>query len=85
VRRITGEVRDRAPLVVDDMISTGGMSEAAIGAVREAGCKPDAVVVATHGLFVGPAVERLRPLDRGVCSWPTRSRCPRTFRCRSKS
>jgi ribose-phosphate pyrophosphokinase len=63
VRRITGEVRDRAPLVVDDMISTGGTIEAAIGAVREAGSRPDAVVVATHALLVGPAIERLQALQ----------------------
>jgi ribose-phosphate pyrophosphokinase len=62
VRRITGEVRDRVPLVVDDMISTAGTIEAAVGAVREAGSKAEAVVVATHGLLVGPAIERLRAL-----------------------
>jgi ribose-phosphate pyrophosphokinase len=59
VHRITGEVRDRAPLIVDDMISTGGTIEAAIKALREAGCAPDITVVASHGLFVGPARQRL--------------------------
>jgi ribose-phosphate pyrophosphokinase len=62
VRRITGEVRGRVPVVVDDMISTGGTIEAAVDAVRDAGAQPDAVVVATHGLLVGPAVDRLRAL-----------------------
>jgi len=62
VRDVTGEVRDRAPLVVDDMITTGGTVEAAIKAVLEAGCRPDVTVAATHGLFVGPAAERLRAL-----------------------
>ena len=59
VHRITGEVRDRAPLIVDDMISTGGTIEVAIKALREAGCAPDITVVASHGLFVGPARQRL--------------------------
>lgn len=66
VRRITGEVRDRAPLVVDDMISTGGTIEAAVGAVLRAGGLPRVTVVATHALLVGPALDRLSrmPLRR---------------------
>jgi len=59
VRRITGEVRDRSPLVVDDMISTGGTIEAAVDAVLQAGGRPDVTVVATHALLVGPALDRL--------------------------
>lgn len=62
VNRITGEVRDRAPLLVDDMISTGGTIEAAIKALRAAGCAPDLTVAASHGLFVGPARQRLSAL-----------------------
>jgi ribose-phosphate pyrophosphokinase len=33
VRRLVGEVRGRAPIVIDDMISTAGTVAAAIGAV----------------------------------------------------
>lgn len=62
VRGVTGEVRDRAPLVVDDMITTGGTVEAAIGAVLEAGARPDVTVCATHGLFVANAAARLTAL-----------------------
>jgi ribose-phosphate pyrophosphokinase len=61
-QRITGDVRDRTPLVVDDMISTGGTIEAAVRAVLGAGAIPDVTVVASHGLFVGPARERLAAL-----------------------
>ncbi len=70
VRRITGEVRDRAPIIVDDMISTGGTVAAAAAAAIQAGAKTDVTVVATHGLLVGPAVERLNqlPLRRLVVS-----------------
>jgi ribose-phosphate pyrophosphokinase len=66
VQRITGEVRDRAPLVVDDMISTGGTIAAAVDAVLQAGGRPDVTVVATHALLVGPALDRLArlPLHR---------------------
>jgi ribose-phosphate pyrophosphokinase len=48
--------------VVDDMLSTGGTVAGAIGAVLDAGAEPDVTVAVTHGLFVGPVVERLAPL-----------------------
>ncbi len=68
VRGITGDVRGRKPIIVDDIISTGGTIEAAINILLEKGCKPQITVVASHGLFVGPAVERLSaaPVQRFV-------------------
>lgn len=62
VRGIVGDVRGRRPLIVDDMISTGGTIEAAARALLEAGCVPDLVVAASHLLLVGPAEARLRAL-----------------------
>jgi len=62
VHGITGEVRNRSPIIVDDMISTGGTIAAAAAALIEAGCEPDLSVVASHALLVGPAVGRLRAL-----------------------
>jgi ribose-phosphate pyrophosphokinase len=60
VQRVMGDVRGCVPIVVDDMIGTGGTIEAAIKAVLVAGCSQDDIaVVASHGLFVGPAGERL--------------------------
>ena len=68
VTRVTGDVQHRAPVIVDDMITTGGTIEAAVDALLAAGCLPRITVVASHGLFVGPAVERLRrlPIQRIV-------------------
>jgi ribose-phosphate pyrophosphokinase len=68
VRSITGNVRGRAPIIVDDMISTGGTVAAAIESLLAGGSEPHISVVASHGLFVGPAVGRLRaaPLKRIV-------------------
>ena len=64
VSHVTGEVRDRVPIVIDDMISTGGTIEAAIRAVFTAGARREGVIVAaTHGLFVGECVNRLRGLE----------------------
>jgi len=62
VRGVTGEVRERAPIIVDDMISTGATIAAAHGALRHAGCRTEVTVVATHALLVSDAVERLRVL-----------------------
>ncbi len=63
VQRIIGDVRDREIVVVDDMITTGGTIEKAIKALLDAGCSSSGIkVVASHGLFVGNAVDRLAQL-----------------------
>jgi ribose-phosphate pyrophosphokinase len=62
VSHVTGDVRDSSPIIVDDMISTGGTIEAAYLALREADCREELIVVATHGLLVGKAIERLQAL-----------------------
>ncbi|GAA4507063.1 ribose-phosphate pyrophosphokinase [Nonomuraea ferruginea] len=56
---LVGDVRDRPVVIVDDMISTGGTIEAAAEVVAGHGAAPEIVVVATHGLFVASAAERL--------------------------
>lgn len=68
VRGIVGEVTGRAPVIVDDMISTAGTIEAAVAALIAAGCLREITVVATHALLVGPAITRLSglPLKRLV-------------------
>jgi ribose-phosphate pyrophosphokinase len=59
---VIGDVRERLPLIVDDMLSTGGTIEAAVGALRQAGALEPATVVVTHALFVGDAWDRLHRL-----------------------
>jgi ribose-phosphate pyrophosphokinase len=59
VEKIVGEVAGRTPIVVDDMISTGATVVAAAHALLDAGSRSPLHVVATHGLLVGKAAERL--------------------------
>lgn len=69
-RGVVGDVKGKKVVVVDDILSTGGTMAAAISAVLDAGALPGVTVVATHGLFVGSAVERLKalPIERVVVS-----------------
>lgn len=60
VERIAGEVRGCRPIIVDDMISTGGTIVAAGRAAQEEGSEGDLVVAATHAVLVPGALERLR-------------------------
>jgi ribose-phosphate pyrophosphokinase len=59
VSGIVGDVAGRQPIIVDDMISTGTTIAAAIETLIGANCAPEIRVVASHGLFVGPATELL--------------------------
>lgn len=56
---LVGHVTGRPPVIVDDMISTGGTIEAAAGLLLDQGATAEITVAATHGLLVGAAVERL--------------------------
>ncbi|HEU0021582.1 MAG TPA: ribose-phosphate pyrophosphokinase [Dehalococcoidia bacterium] len=69
-RGIVGEVSGRSPVVVDDMISTGGTVEAAVKAVLAAGAVPEVAVVASHALLVSPAAQRMKglPISRFVAT-----------------
>ena len=62
VRQVVGDVAGRAPVIVDDMISTGATVAAAVRALLAAGCEPDITVAASHGLFAPPAERVLRAL-----------------------
>ncbi|HSK90772.1 MAG TPA: ribose-phosphate pyrophosphokinase [Euzebyales bacterium] len=61
-RRVIGDVSERTPVIVDDMISTGATIAAAIRAVTAAGSRHDVLVAATHGLFCGAAADTLSDL-----------------------
>ncbi len=57
---IVGDVVGKRAIVLDDEIATGGSIVELLDRLREQGCT-EASVACTHGLFVGKALERLRP------------------------
>lgn len=59
VTDIVGDVSGRACLIIDDMISTGGTLAESITALLRAGARAEIIVVATHGLLLPGAREKL--------------------------
>jgi ribose-phosphate pyrophosphokinase len=59
VTHVVGDVKGKTVIITDDMIDTAGTITSGVSALKEAGCNPDVYVVATHGIFSGPAVERM--------------------------
>ncbi|MBU0502718.1 MAG: ribose-phosphate pyrophosphokinase [bacterium] len=59
VTHVVGDVEGKTVIITDDMIDTAGTITSGVAALKKAGCNNDIYVVATHGLFSGPAVERM--------------------------
>lgn len=59
VTYVIGDVVGKRPLIVDDIISTGGTIRRGVEALVAAGALPEAIVMATHPVLVGPARENL--------------------------
>ena len=57
--RVVGDVRGRVCILVDDMIDTGGTIVKAADALYDFGAA-DVIIAATHAVFSGPAVDRLK-------------------------
>jgi ribose-phosphate pyrophosphokinase len=57
--KVVGEVEGQTCVVIDDMIDTAGTITKAVDALFVAGAK-EVIVAATHAVFSGPAVERLK-------------------------
>ncbi len=59
VTHLAGDVKNKVPLIVEDMITTGGSIIQAVDALLAHGCRPEIHVAATHGILTNNAVERL--------------------------
>ena len=57
--KVVGEVEGQTCVVIDDMIDTAGTITKAVDALFAAGAK-EVIVAATHAVFSGPAIERLK-------------------------
>ncbi len=56
---VIGEVEGRNVLVIDDEIDTAGTITEAVRILRERGSR-EAIIAGYHGLFTGPAIQRLQ-------------------------
>lgn len=58
-QHVIGEVCGKRPIIIDDMISTGGTVARTVEALVEAGAVQEIGAAATHAVLVGSAVENL--------------------------
>jgi ribose-phosphate pyrophosphokinase len=67
VMTLIGDIKDRAAVLVDDIIDTGGTTCKAAEALRDHGAKA-VYACATHGVFAGEAIQCLRkaPIDEVI-------------------
>ena len=59
IAAVIGDVRGKVPIIVDDIIATGGTILEAVEALVEAGARPEVRVVASHGVLAGDATRIL--------------------------
>ena len=62
VTTVIGDVRDKVVVMTDDIVDTAGTLVAGAAALKEAGALK-VYACATHGLFNGPALERIAESD----------------------
>lgn len=63
VTAVVGDVEGKTCILADDMIDTAGSVCAAHKALIEAGANPDIYLLATHPVFSGPAIARLKETE----------------------
>ncbi|MEN6519556.1 MAG: ribose-phosphate pyrophosphokinase [Armatimonadota bacterium] len=56
---LAGDVKGKTPIIVEDIITTGGSITECVDALLAHGCNPEIYIAATHGVLTGPAFERL--------------------------
>ena len=56
---LAGDVAGKTPIILEDMITTGGSIIECVNALIDKGAKPEIYVAATHGVLAANAVDRL--------------------------
>ena len=56
---LAGDVRGKTPIILEDMITTGGSMIECVKTLVDHGCKPEIYIAATHGVLTNNAVDRL--------------------------
>lgn len=59
VTHLAGDVRGKTPIIIEDMITSGGSMVEAVDALLAHGCNPEIYIACTHGVFAKDAVQRL--------------------------
>lgn len=54
-----GEVKDKTPIIIDDMVDTAGSIMQVVQALIDRGARQEIILLTTHGIFSPPAVDRL--------------------------
>jgi ribose-phosphate pyrophosphokinase len=57
---IAGDVEGKTPIIIEDMITTGGSVIECVNALLDRGANPGIHIAATHGVLAASAVERLQ-------------------------
>lgn len=52
---VIGDIRGKFPIIVDDIIATGGTIRQAVDTLVKAGARPEVRIAATHGVLAGDA------------------------------
>ena len=60
---VVGDVKNKTILLIDDMIDTAGSVTSGLKTLRKLGCNEDIYLAATHAIFSGPAIQRLKESD----------------------
>jgi ribose-phosphate pyrophosphokinase len=60
ITHIVGDITNKTPIIIDDMVDTAGSVCSAKQALIDKGSLEDVYLVSTHPVFSGPAIERLK-------------------------
>ncbi len=60
ITQLAGDVRGKTPIILEDMITTGGSILECVNALLSHGAKPEIYVAATHGILAANAPDRLQ-------------------------